>query len=216
MKVKLDCFIMQFKINIFPAEPDPNEVVTSKCGKLLEVCCRHPAQSTPPKCQPNNNGDIDETDYYDKTDNYDVFGTDDDIFGTDDDIFGSEDDIFGSDGEDEEDGNLEEDEEDFDVDIFGEGPATGTPGQCGKRNNEGVTRNLDESSVDEAKFGEWPHVCAVLKKEYIGDNVSMQPKHTWAQVQNVQDQPLMVYQCGASLIADRVVLTAGHCVNDTK
>ena len=31
-----------------------------------------------------------------------------------------------------------------------------------------------------------------------------------------QAEPLMVYQCGASLIADSVVLTAGHCVNDTK
>ena len=29
-----------------------------------------------------------------------------------------------------------------------------------------------KASVDDAKFGEWPHVCAILKKEYIGDNVS--------------------------------------------
>ena len=35
-----------------------------------------------------------------------------------------------------------------------------------------IVKNILQTSVDDAKFGEWPHVCAVLKKEYIGDNVS--------------------------------------------
>ena len=31
-------------------------------------------------------------------------------------------------------------------------------------------------SADEAEFGEWPHVCALLKKEDIG-NVNIYWKH---------------------------------------
>lgn len=115
-----------------------------------------------------------------------MFREDDEIFGTDenDDNSGTDDyyDIFGTDtGNDDGSG--------IDDKIFGEGPATGTPGQCGKRNNEGLDRISDlevtlvfsnedftvfwQSSVDEANFGEWPHVCAVLKKEYVGEDVSI-------------------------------------------
>jgi hypothetical protein len=60
--------------------------------------------------------------------------------------------------------------------------------QCGRRNPEGTAsiQSLPVSpgslltcrpgaqvqpAADEAEFGEWPHVCAILKKEYIG-NVS--------------------------------------------
>ena len=56
-------------------------------------------------------------------------------------------------------------------------------------------------SQGEAKFGEWPHVCALLKIETIGGDV---------------DKEVKVYLCGASLIEERVLLTAGHCVNDTE
>jgi len=184
-------------------EPDPSIAVTSKCDKLLEVCCRHPSNTTPEKCLKKN---VDEPkvnkkepDICNTKDYVDIFEDDDngevDIFGNDDngevDIFGNDDngdvDIFGVD-------------EDDNCGIFEPGPAPGSPGQCGKRNNVGVTSRLKKASIDDAKFGEWPHVCAVLKKEYIGDSA----------------EPLMVYQCGASLVADSVVLTAGHCVNDTK
>jgi len=158
-------------------EPDTNLAVTSKCTKLLEVCCRHPHYVTPTSCSGGN-----------KPDDSDIFGDDD----VDDDVFGDDDDdIFGS-------------YDDYDVfeddDIFGVGPEPGSPGQCGKRNNAGLGTSLDKSSVDDAKFGEWPHVCAVLKKEFIGNN----------------EKAVIVYQCGASLISDSVVLTAGHCVNDTQ
>jgi len=54
--------------------------------------------------------------------------------------------------------------------------------------------------VGVAQFGEWPHVCVVLRQEFIGN----------------LKKPLLVYQCGASLLADNIVLTAGHCVNDTE
>lgn len=42
-------------------------------------------------------------------------------------------------------------------------------------------------------------MCAVLKKESVGD----------------QATPLKVYRCGGSLIAQGVVLTAGHCVRSS-
>eukprot|EP00092_Neocalanus_flemingeri_P046630 GFUD01052514.1.p1 GENE.GFUD01052514.1~~GFUD01052514.1.p1 ORF type:complete len:444 (-),score=109.11 GFUD01052514.1:105-1436(-) len=170
-------------------EPNHEEAVISKCGKLLEVCCRFPNSTAKPKDTTNNEENVDEDE---------IYGTDDDIFGADDedDNYGTEyeDDIFGTDDEYDDDVSIEDK-------IFGVGPATGTPGQCGKRNNEGLDQGSDlQSSVDEAKFGEWPHICAVLKKEYIGED----------------EQLVKIYQCGASLIADGVVLTAGHCVNDTE
>jgi len=169
-------------------EPDTNLAVTSKCTKLLEVCCRHPQYITPSSCSDRGGNTPDDSDIFGDDD------VDDEVFGDDDDdIFGDDDDIFGPDY----DTNIPED---YDDGIFGIGPETGTAGQCGKRNNAGLANSLDKSTVDDARFGEWPHVCAVLKKEFIGNN----------------EKPVMVYQCGASLISDSVVLTAGHCVNDTQ
>lgn len=50
----------------------------------------------------------------------------------------------------------------------------------------------------EAKFGERPHVCAILK---------------WEQT-DTDPQPLKIYQGGASLIDDGIVLTAAHLIHD--
>lgn len=73
--------------------------------------------------------------------------------------------------------------------------------KCGKRNIEGASNGgfFQEPSSDEAKFGEWPHVCAILKSVTVGE----------------ENDKVQVYLCGASLIAPQVVLTSGHCVNDT-
>eukprot|EP00092_Neocalanus_flemingeri_P038097 GFUD01041467.1.p1 GENE.GFUD01041467.1~~GFUD01041467.1.p1 ORF type:complete len:401 (-),score=72.78 GFUD01041467.1:105-1307(-) len=66
---------------------------------------------------------------------------------------------------------------------------------CGKRNMNGVVgvRASLPISVDDAQFGEWPHVCAVLKKE------------------THKGKELLVYLCGGSLIDAGVILTAAHC-----
>ena len=50
------------------------------------------------------------------------------------------------------------------------------------------------SGAQEAQFGDWPNMCIVLKEsEFNGDSFDL-------------------YQCGASLIAPGIVLTAAHCV----
>ena len=68
---------------------------------------------------------------------------------------------------------------------------------CGKRNIEGVGRvkiNYPDRPVRKTQFGEWPHMCAVLK-------------FSSEKVDNDYD-----YLCGASLIAKNVVLTSAHYV----
>lgn len=47
---------------------------------------------------------------------------------------------------------------------------------------------------EDTQFGEWPHMCAVLKQVMLGS----EKVHT--------------YICGASLIAPHIILTAAHCV----
>jgi len=153
-------------------EPDHNVAITSKCSKLLEVCCRHPAAKLPPRCSTTE-------------------------------FPSCEDDIFGDCGSPVEPAPTPITPVDpcgIDGDIFDTCISPPTPSQCGKRNNNIVSSKLGESAVKNAQFGEWPHVCAMLKKEFIGEST----------------EPLLVYQCGASLLADNVVLTAGHCVNDTE
>ena len=71
----------------------------------------------------------------------------------------------------------------------------------------------------EAKFGEWPHVCAILKKESISD-VSIKlilylSKSISTKIQ-IQEESLKIYQCGASLIDYGIVLTAAHCIADIR
>ena len=65
----------------------------------------------------------------------------------------------------------------------------------------------------DAKFGEWPHVCAILKREKLGEVSSIQhpmPSETKLVIQDTA--PLKIYQCGASLIDYGIILTAAHCV----
>ncbi|XP_076761965.1 phenoloxidase-activating factor 2 [Xylocopa sonorina] len=61
---------------------------------------------------------------------------------------------------------------------------------CGQRHPEGVGFRVLGTSNNEAQFGEFPWMVAILKK----------------------DGETFVYQCGGSLIHKQVVLTAAHCV----
>ena len=68
---------------------------------------------------------------------------------------------------------------------------------CGRRNIEGVGGvkiNFPIHPVRKTQFGEWPHMCAVLK-------------FSSEKVDNDYE-----YLCGASLIAKNVVLTSAHYV----
>lgn len=68
--------------------------------------------------------------------------------------------------------------------------------RCGRRNVNGVGVRIqnDPEGDGSTQFGEWPAMCAVLQKRYIG-----------AEVVNV-------YQCGGSLVAPGIVMTGAHCV----
>jgi len=86
--------------------------------------------------------------------------------------------------------------------CFPECPLDPPGKQCGMRNINGVGQSQPQNpEVGEANFGEWPHVCAVLKKEVVDE---------------LNNEEVHVYLCGASLLAEQVVLTAGHCVNGTE
>jgi len=70
--------------------------------------------------------------------------------------------------------------------------------QCGQRHYNGYgVRIQNVNSYDSStQFGEFPHMCAVLKKDIIGG------------------EERNLYTCGASLIAPGVIMTAAHCVRD--
>jgi len=69
---------------------------------------------------------------------------------------------------------------------------------CGRRNPMGASNVPEQPGSEEAEFGEWPHVCALLKRtERDGAEQA-------------------VYQCGASLLDDGVILTAAHCVSSLR
>ena len=57
-----------------------------------------------------------------------------------------------------------------------------------------ITGNIPFGKRD-TQFGEWPHMCAVLREIALGATEKVQ-----------------TYICGASLIAPHIVLTAAHCV----
>ncbi|TMW39419.1 hypothetical protein DOY81_015501, partial [Sarcophaga bullata] len=69
---------------------------------------------------------------------------------------------------------------------------------CGWRNEEGVGYKITGDTDNEAQFGEFPWMVAILKTEDAGGDI------------------IHLYDCGGSLIAPNVVLTASHCVINRK
>ncbi|XP_063989685.1 phenoloxidase-activating factor 2-like isoform X1 [Diachasmimorpha longicaudata] len=65
---------------------------------------------------------------------------------------------------------------------------------CGWRNPQGVGFRITGDRDNEAQFGEFPWMVAILREE------------------DINNTKMNVYQCGGSLIHPRVVLTAAHCV----
>ena len=81
--------------------------------------------------------------------------------------------------------------------------------RCGRRNSYGLGVRIQNYADDEAQFGEWPHMCAILRREIIsgGDD-------GYSQQQQEAEEEVMVFQAGASLISGGVVLTGAHKVQD--
>lgn len=69
--------------------------------------------------------------------------------------------------------------------------------KCGNRNRGSVSDDLEVPAIGQSEFGEWPHVCALLRSE---------PGTTGG------GEPVKIYECGASILTEGVVLTAAHCV----
>merc|ERR1712106_1024003 len=80
---------------------------------------------------------------------------------------------------------------------------------CGRRNSFGLGVRIQNYKDDEAQFGEWPHMCAILRREIIGGD----DKGGYGQQQEALEE-VMVFQAGASLIEAGVVLTGAHKVKN--
>merc|ERR1712025_503174 len=80
--------------------------------------------------------------------------------------------------------------------------------QCGRRNKNGLGVRIQGFKESESQFGEWPHMCAILHEKVV----EREGSDGYGASSTVQET-ISLYQCGASLIAPGVLLTAGHCVD---
>merc|ERR1711971_650285 len=71
---------------------------------------------------------------------------------------------------------------------------------CGQRHENGLGVRIQGFNEYESQFGEWPHMCAVLAEEPVAQD----PGYAG------EPQTVNLYQCGGSLIAPGVILTAAQ------